>query len=79
MTRMNQLSRFPTSARQARNGATGPSYAFAAVVAAGALAATALLNRHLAKKAEQANPPAGRFLEVDGVRLHYVNEVPATR
>jgi hypothetical protein len=49
-----------------------PSYAFAAVVAAGALAATALLNRHLAKKAEQANPPAGRFLEVDGVRLHYV-------
>jgi len=42
------------------------------VVAAGALAATALLNRHLAKKAEHDNPPAGQFLEVDGVRLHYV-------
>jgi pimeloyl-ACP methyl ester carboxylesterase len=42
------------------------------VVAAGALAATALLNRHLAKKAEQGNPPAGGFVEVDGVRLHYV-------
>jgi hypothetical protein len=30
----------------------------------GALAATALLNRHLAKKAEHDNPPGGRFLEV---------------
>ena len=38
----------------------------------GAPAATALLNRHLAKKAEQDNPPAGRFLEVGGVRLHYL-------
>ena len=33
---------------------------------------TAFLNRRLAKKAEQDNPPAGQFLEVDGVRLHYV-------
>ena len=33
---------------------------------------SALLNRHLAKKAERDNPPAGRFLEVNGVRLHYV-------
>jgi pimeloyl-ACP methyl ester carboxylesterase len=31
----------------------------------------ALVNRHLAKKAEHDNPPAGRFLEVNGVRLHY--------
>jgi pimeloyl-ACP methyl ester carboxylesterase len=38
----------------------------------GALAATALLNRHLAKKAERDNPAAGRFLDVNGVRLHYV-------
>ena len=58
MTRMNRLSRLPTSVRRNRNGAAGSSYAFAAVVAAGALAATALLNRHLAKKAEQENPPA---------------------
>ena len=33
---------------------------------------TAFLNRRLAKKAEQDNPPAGQFLEVEGVRLHYV-------
>jgi pimeloyl-ACP methyl ester carboxylesterase len=32
----------------------------------------ALVTRHLAKKAERDNPPAGRFLDVDGVRLHYV-------
>jgi pimeloyl-ACP methyl ester carboxylesterase len=36
------------------------------------LAVTALVNRHLARKAEHDNPPAGRFLEVNGVRLHYV-------
>jgi alpha-beta hydrolase superfamily lysophospholipase len=72
MSPINQLRRLPTSARQTRNSAAGHSYAFAAVVAAGALAATALLNRHLAKKAEHDNPPAGQFLEVDGVRLHYV-------
>ena len=47
-------------------------YAVAAAVAIGALAVSALLNRHLAKKAELDNPPAGQFLEIDGVRLHYV-------
>jgi pimeloyl-ACP methyl ester carboxylesterase len=45
----------------------------AGVAAAGALVATALLNRQLAKKAERQNPPTGQFLEVDGVRLHYVD------
>jgi pimeloyl-ACP methyl ester carboxylesterase len=44
----------------------------AAVFAGAALAATALLNRHFAKRAEHDNQPAGRFLEIDGVRLHYV-------
>jgi pimeloyl-ACP methyl ester carboxylesterase len=72
MTQMNRLSRLPTSVRRNRKVAASHSYAVAAVVAAGALAATALLNRHLAKKAEHDNPPAGEFLEVSGVRLHYV-------
>ncbi len=44
----------------------------AAGVIAGALAASAILNRQLAKKAQRDNPPTGRFLEVDGVRIHYV-------
>ena len=39
---------------------------------AGALAATAVVNHQLAKRAEQRNPPVGRFIDVDGVRLHYL-------
>lgn len=40
-------------------------------VALGALAAAAL-NAYSARVAEQKYPPAGKFVEVDGVRLHYV-------
>ncbi|WP_306754507.1 alpha/beta fold hydrolase [Paracoccus actinidiae] len=38
----------------------------------GVLAATAVVNHRLAKRAEQRNPPVGRFIDVDGVRLHYL-------
>src|SRR3954469_572785 len=44
-------------------------------IAAGVVMATvasALLNRWLAQKAERRNPPMGRFITVEGVRLHYV-------
>jgi pimeloyl-ACP methyl ester carboxylesterase len=49
-------------------------YPATTVVAAatGLLAATAAVNRRLADKAQRDNPPIGQFLEVDGVRLHYV-------
>ena len=47
-------------------------YAVAAVATAGALAMLALVNRRLARNAENDNPPAGQFLEIGGVRLHYV-------
>ena len=30
-----------------------------------------------ARRAERDNPPVGRFLELDGVRLHYLDEGPA--
>lgn len=44
------------------------------VVAAGALAmlGAAVFNVRAARMAERGNPPRGRFVEVDGVRLHYV-------
>jgi len=42
-------------------------------LAAAAAAAAALWNRHKAKQAERANPPIGRFVEIDGVRLHYTD------
>ncbi|MFO1140932.1 MAG: alpha/beta hydrolase [Amaricoccus sp.] len=47
-------------------------YATAAAVGVAALAISALANRRLATEAERQNPPKGRFVEVDGVRLHYV-------
>src|SRR5690349_19439206 len=40
--------------------------------AATLVAATAIVNRHFAKKAQRDNPPEGKFIEIDGVRLHYV-------
>jgi pimeloyl-ACP methyl ester carboxylesterase len=36
------------------------------------LAASAIANHQLAKRAERRNPPSGRFIDVDGVRLHYI-------
>ena len=36
------------------------------------LAGTAVVNRHFARKAQRDNPPQGGFIDVDGVRLHYV-------
>lgn len=38
---------------------------------AAALAAAAVYNTHRAHKAEREHPPGGRFVTVDGVRLHY--------
>ncbi|NOJ46029.1 alpha/beta fold hydrolase [Bradyrhizobium archetypum] len=53
-------------------------YLVAAAVAVGALAISALINRYLAKKAETRNPPSGLFLEVNGLRLHYVERGSGT-
>ena len=38
-----------------------------------ALVGSALFNRMAARRAEAQTPPAGSFVEVDGVRLHYVD------
>ncbi len=51
---------------------TGPSVRVSLAVAAVATAATALAIHARAKAAEAATPPVGRFVEIDGVRLHYV-------
>ena len=37
------------------------------------LAVSAVANEQLAKRAERTNPPLGDFVEVDGVRLHYID------
>jgi pimeloyl-ACP methyl ester carboxylesterase len=46
--------------------------ATSAAAAVTGLVACALVNQHLAKTAQEKNPPIGHFLEIDGVRLHYV-------
>ena len=44
----------------------------ALLAGAAVLAATALWNRAQARRAERDHPPTGRFLEIDGIRLHYL-------
>jgi pimeloyl-ACP methyl ester carboxylesterase len=51
---------------------TGPSARTVFGVAIAALAISAFVNHRLARKAERDNPPAGRILNINGVRLHYV-------
>src|SRR3954469_19769041 len=60
------------SRRPKHTARTSHRFAIAAGAAIGALAISALYNRQRAEQAERDNPPAGRFIEVNGVRLHYV-------
>lgn len=46
----------------------------AALATAGILAASWLFVRSQTRKVERENPPAGQFVTVDGVRLHYLSE-----
>lgn len=51
-----------------------PKYPLAIAAAAAALGIAALINRSRAKKAERDNPPAGKFVTVGNVKLHYVDQ-----
>ncbi|MGH8807803.1 MAG: alpha/beta fold hydrolase [Noviherbaspirillum sp.] len=44
------------------------------LAAGAALAGAALVVRKHTREAERDNPPAGQFIDVDGVRLHYVEQ-----
>ena len=73
MTAAHVQLRSPRSlAHHGRTIAQTHPYVVAAATTLGALAVAALVNRRMAKNAENDNPPAGHFLEVNGVRLHYV-------
>ena len=39
---------------------------------AAALAASAVYNAYRARQVERQHPPIGRFIDVDGTRLHYL-------
>lgn len=49
-------------------------YALGAGALVGLFAISALVNARLARKAERDNPPTGRFVEVSGIRIHYVDQ-----
>src|SRR6202043_2630677 len=55
-----------------RGAARAHPYLAATAATIGALALSAWVNRHLAKKAARDNPPLGQFLEINGVWLHYI-------
>lgn len=57
-----------------RENVPGRPYALAALSGAVALGALAIVTHRRARKAEQDNPPEGNFVEIDGVRLHYVEK-----
>jgi pimeloyl-ACP methyl ester carboxylesterase len=65
---------FPSFLDQSRQFAREHPYLAGTVAAVVASAISALINRHLARKAEQDNPPVGQFLDIDGVRLHYLEQ-----
>jgi pimeloyl-ACP methyl ester carboxylesterase len=50
------------------------SLALGVVCGVAALSAAALVNRYLAKRAERDNPPRGRFVHVEGIKLHYLDQ-----
>jgi pimeloyl-ACP methyl ester carboxylesterase len=63
--------------RRALSHLPAPGAITIALGVATALGGAALYNRAQARRAERDNPPVGRFLEVDGTRLHYLDEGPA--
>ncbi len=63
-----QLTQYPT--RTNRIEQWGPP----ALLAGAALAASFLYVRSKTRDAEQENPPKGQFVDVDGVRLHYIEK-----
>lgn len=70
---MNDFAEQQLSTHSARATARMGTARRTGFIAAGAaLAAAALFVRQRTKQAEHDNPPAGHFLYVDGVRLHYI-------
>jgi pimeloyl-ACP methyl ester carboxylesterase len=53
-------------------GTRRPRWGRGLLLAGAAALAAALFVRDRSRRAEHDNPPTGRFVEVDGVRLHYV-------
>lgn len=76
MTRAEPASRLHLAASAARvraPSAGDPRAVTAAATVVGALAVAGLANILAARRAERQSPPAGRFLDIGGVRLHCID------
>jgi pimeloyl-ACP methyl ester carboxylesterase len=62
-----------TTLQRAARGARVPAGFIAAGAAAAAMGATAAWVARKARQAERAYAPAGQFISIDGVRLHYLD------
>lgn len=63
----------PLSSKRYSRASVAPHPVAVCVTAvAGALTISAIVNRFIAKRTERNNPPRGKFVEVNGVRLHYI-------
>src|SRR5689334_471435 len=51
-----------------------PTAAKTALAAGVLLTGAALIVRYRSRRAEEANPPSGKFMNINGVRLHYTDE-----
>jgi pimeloyl-ACP methyl ester carboxylesterase len=73
MTKSTQNLRGLSTAVE-KGAKTTPTLKLGLVLGGGAavLAAVGLINHALARRAERRNPPEGKFVTVDGVRLHYI-------
>ncbi|MGE0260436.1 MAG: alpha/beta fold hydrolase [Alphaproteobacteria bacterium] len=64
----------PTQPEKPPSGARSPvKYGSSVAAAVLVLAASTAVNYALARRAERRNPPQGRFVTADGVRLHYLD------
>ncbi|HEX9948059.1 MAG TPA: alpha/beta hydrolase [Allosphingosinicella sp.] len=69
------MSKAPVPVRKRNKtpaGGSGSLWKWGAGAAGAAAVGAAAFNALRARRAEEANPPVGSFIEVDGVRLHYL-------
>jgi pimeloyl-ACP methyl ester carboxylesterase len=62
------------AAKLVKRGSTQSRLGTILAASAAALAAAAVYNTYRARKVEHDHPPAGQFVTVDGVRLHYLEK-----
>jgi pimeloyl-ACP methyl ester carboxylesterase len=67
-------STVPYALAKGRQLATANPWAAAGTAVAAGLVAAAFINRRAARKAERVNPPIGKFLTIDGCRLHFIEK-----